>query len=334
MKRLTVIFVLLLLQQGMLSAESGDGGYAGAFLRMGMGARAKAMGDALTALPEGATAGFYNPALLPHVSERQLMVSFGFLPLDRKIDFIGYAQSLQPRARGNAGKQPLRAGFSLGWVHAGVDDIDGRDSAGNPIGTFSNAEHAFFLSFAISPAPIFSIGVSGKVLYNRFPKVAQEDAAVTSTGFGMDLGAFLTPADNLMLGIVLRDNMSKYTWNTDKLWERGTSTTYKFPKVLRAAAAYRLPQQWLLAQQSLLIVADVEDSKEQNPRLHCGIETSYQDIGALRIGLDDMNPTFGLGFWLEVLGRKAALNYAFVAPGDGPDAEHYFSWTFDLQKNR
>ena len=318
MKRLSMIFFMLV---GTALAAGGDGGYAGAFLRMGIGARAKSMGDAFSAIPEGAVAGVYNPALLPHLRQRQVALSFAFLPLDRNLDYIGYAQSLQPKGDGEAA--PLRAGFALAWIHAGVDKIDARDGSGNHTGYLSNSENAFYLSFAMSPAPFLSFGLSGKVLYNRFPGLKQDDAALTSTGFGIDFGAYLTPLRNLMIGAVIRDNMSKYTWNTDKVWERGTSTTYKFPKVIRGAVAYRV-QSWLL------VAAEVEDSKEQNPRYHFGAEFSHGEIGALRFGLDDGLATFGLGFNVHLLGRAASINYAFIAAREAPRADHIFSWTFNL----
>ena len=324
MKKIIYIFFISALITSMAFTSEGDGGYAGAFLRMGIGARAKAMGDAYTAIPQGAMAGIYNPALLPHLKEREALVSFAFLPLDRNLDFVGYAQPLSPNSANDEGANPLKAGFSVAWVHAGVDNIDGRDGSGNHIGYFSNSEHAFYLSFAISPAPFISVGVGGKVLHSRFPQLAQEDAAVTSTGFGLDVGAFITPIKNLMIGAVIRDNLSKYTWNTDKLWERGTSTTYKFPKVLRGAIAYRIPQEWLL------VSAEIENSKEQNPRYHFGAELSYQHLGAFRIGYDDGYPTFGLGLTTYLFGKKTGLNYAFVAAGDAPRADHIFSWAFSF----
>lgn len=322
MKRLTHIFIISLVFAPIIFASEGDGGYAGAFLRMGIGARAKSMGDAYTAIPQGAMAGIYNPALLPHLKEREALVSFAFLPLDRKLDFVGYAQPLSPKVSQGEDANPLKAGFALAWIHAGVDNIDGRDGSGNHIGYFSNSEHAFYLSFAISPAKFLSIGVGGKVLYNRFPKIAQKDAAVTSTGFGLDVGVYITPIQNLMIGAVIRDNLSKYTWNTDKLWDRGTSTTYNFPKVLRGAVAYRIPQDWLL------LAAEIENSDEQNPRYHFGAELSYQNLGALRFGFDDGYPTFGLGFNTLLFGKRTGLNYAFIAVGEAPRADHIFSWSF------
>ncbi len=321
MKKILILFCITFFA-GQLLAKDGDGGYAGAFLRMGMGARAKAMGDAYTAVPEGAVAGFYNPALLPHLKNRQLSLSFAFLPLDRKLDYVGYAQSLQPGK--DEDEQPFKAGFAAAWVHAGTDNIDGRDSNGNHTTYFSNSENAFYLSFAISPSSILSFGVSGKVLYNRFPNVENDDGALTSTGFGMDFGAFLTPIPNVMCGLVIKDHMSKYSWNTDNVWDRGTSTVNNFPKTTRFGVACRIPQQWLL------ISADVENSKEQNPCYHVGCELSYLDIGAIRIGFDENYPTFGIGLSGNILGVRANVNYAFVDTGDAPGQDHIFSWTFDL----
>ncbi|HPG38575.1 MAG TPA: hypothetical protein PLP19_12050 [bacterium] len=324
MKKYILIVILLIINSGILFARNGDGGYAGAFLRMGMGARAKAMGDAFTAIPEGAIAGFYNPALLPHLQERQVVASYSFLPLDRSLDYVGFAMPLHPAAKEGKRGNPLKAGVALGWVHAGTDKIYGTNSNGQFIGDLSNSEHAFYLSFAIRPADKLSIGVSGKVLYNRMPGLQTDNSALTSTGFGMDFGIFLTPRKNVMLGFVVRDNMSKYTWNTDKVFERGTSTVYKFPKVTRAAIAYRIPQEWLL------LAFEAETSDKQNPRYHYGMEFTYKPVGAIQLGLDDNMPTFGLGLKFNVLSKTTLINYAFVVNDVTPGSDHIFTWAFNF----
>ncbi|HOY43168.1 MAG TPA: hypothetical protein PKY55_14085 [bacterium] len=324
MKRFGAIAGLLLMLALGASASEGDGGYAGAFLRMGIGARAKAMGDAFSAVAEDAFAGVYNPALLPHLPGRLAALSYAFLPLDRKLDFIGYAQPLRPGNGEDGEHNPLRAGFGLAWIHAGVDGIDGRDLAGNHTQDYSFSENAFFLSFALSPAEKFSIGVNGKILYARMPGVNNDESAVTSMGLGVDFGAYYAPFRQLSLGLVMRDNLSKYTWNTEKVWERGTSVNDRFPRTLRLAVAYRPPVEWLL------LTAESEDAKEQNPRYHFGAEAALPAVGALRAGLDDGQLTFGLGCNLQIYGKKMALNYAYVAPGEGPRADHIFSWHASL----
>lgn len=324
MKKVNWLASLLMLLACSAVASDGDGGYAGAYLRMGIGARAKSMGDAFSAVAEDAFAGVYNPALLPHLSGRQAALSYAFLPLDRKLDYIGYAQPLRPKSEEGEERAPLSAGFALAWIHAGVGGIEGRDLAGNYTQEYSFSENAFFLSFALSPAERLSFGVNGKILYGRMPGLNNDESAITSMGLGVDFGAYYALFKDLSLAVVLRDNLSKYTWNTEKVWERGTSVNDKFPRTTRLAVAYRPPMQWLL------LTAETEDSKQQNPRYHFGAEASWRDVGALRLGLDDGQLVFGLGIAMQVYGKRMGLSYAYAAPGDAPRADHIFSWNLSM----
>lgn len=302
-------------------ASEGDGGRAGAFLRIGIGARAKAMGNAFSAIPEDAFAGVYNPAMLPFLKGRQFAISYAFLPLDRKLNYIGFAIPLQPKFAADPGQRaPMKAGLAIAWINAGVDNIDGRDFSGNHVGNYSYSENAFFLSFALSPMKYFSLGINGKILYCSFPGLNNDESALTSSGFGIDFAAFFRPITDLTLGLVWRDNISKNTWNTESLWERGTSTVDKYPKTLHAAAAYRTPWRWLL------VSGEMEDSKEMNPRYHFGLEATYHEIGAFRAGMDDDHFTCGIGFFVKVLGKQVSMNYAYVAPSIEPSADHILSW--------
>lgn len=320
MKKCILLFFFISAQ---LMASEGDGGYAGAFLRMGIGARAKALGNAFSAISDDAFAAVYNPASLPFFKNRHVAVSFAFMPLDRTINYVGYAMPLQPKRATDAEEDvPMRAGIGVAWINAGVNNIDGRDFSGNHIGEFSYSDNAFFLSFALSPRRNLSFGVNGKILYCRFPGLNNDQSALTSAGFGIDLGLFYQPFPDLTLGLVSRDQISKNTWNTEKLWERGTSVVDRYPKRIHLAASYRTPYKWLL------ICGEVEDSKEMNPRYHFGVEAIYLDIGALRVGLDHDHVTFGVGIEAKLLGKSLAMNYAYVAPTVAPSADHIFSWQF------
>ncbi|MDZ7315309.1 MAG: hypothetical protein ONB24_04215 [candidate division KSB1 bacterium] len=318
-----MILGAMLLGNAAWCAVGADGGYAGAFLRMGFEARSKSLGDAFVAVPEGAGAGVYNPGALPQLSGPQLMMSLSFLPLDRSLDFVGFALPIRPQS-GNSGARPLNAGLMVGWLHAGVDHIDGRDFAGNRTQELSNSEHAFFMGFAVAPSERLSFGVSGKILYNRIPDIAEEGGALTSRGLGIDFGVFFRAMSGLTFGAAVKNNMAKYTWNTDKVYERGTSTTYALPRTLRVGAAWRIPQQWLL------VVADVESSDKQNPRYHFGAEATLHRLAAVRLGLDHGKPTFGFGVRSRLFGKQAELNYAFVPTLEALSPDHVFSWTIDF----
>jgi len=93
---LTIIGLLLLILNSNLKAD--DGILAGAFMRMGLGARANAMGNAFTGIAEGPVAAYYNPAGIPFLETRQLMLSYRFLSLDRNFNYIGFATGIRPKA--------------------------------------------------------------------------------------------------------------------------------------------------------------------------------------------------------------------------------------------
>lgn len=336
-----IILGLIIISMALLctvsEAADGDGGSAGAFLRMGLGARPKAMGGAFTAVAEGSYAGYYNPGGFPRTEYKELAFSYRTLALDRKFNYIGAIVPLRPKvkspdeaetAQENAPKKstekPFNAGLYLGWIHAGVDNIDARDYNGVQYGTFSNSENAFMFGFAVQPAKFISLGFTGKILYNRFPNMTQEDEALTSKGLGFDFGVLITPIENLSLGLMAKDLRSKYTWNTESVWERGTTSYDDFLKILRVGMAYRL------LNDKLLVAADFEDNKKQKERFHLGVEyCPYPNI-YLRAGMDVDEPTFGFGYQFQLWKFNTILDYAYVNDEVAPSSEHVISWAFRL----
>jgi hypothetical protein len=298
------------------------GGYAGAFLRMGLGARAKGMGGAFTAVAEGSAAGYYNPAGLPRSEYKELTLSYRALTLDRNFNYIGLSLPLRPPSK--TGARPLNAGVHLGWIHAGVDNIDGRDVNGTHYGMFSYAENAFTFGFAIQPLKFISVGFTAKVLYNRFPKMTQDDQALTSKGLGVDLGVLVQPIEKLTIGVVAKDLRSKNTWNTENVWERGTTTYNEFPKILRVGLAYRL------LEDRLLLAVDFEDNKKQPEKFHLGAEFAPYPNFVLRAGFDVEEPTFGLGYLFPIWRLTSVLDYAYVIEDVAPSGEHLLSWSIRL----
>ncbi|MFQ5823714.1 MAG: hypothetical protein ACE5JB_06640 [bacterium] len=319
------IFLWLVLAFGFTASLFAQGGAAGAFLRMGIGARAKAMGDAYTALAKGIEASYYNPAGLPLLENKELITSFRFLSLDRQFTYLGFGVPIHPKVD-KSGNKTIDGGFALSWIHAGVGDIDGRDSDGRPVGDLSNSENAFIFSFALKPAKVFSLGLSVKVLWNRFPDVGINSETVSATGVGFDFGALFSPNQWVTFGIAVKDLNSKYTWNTDKIYgEDGSQTINKFPKVVRTGVAFVVPKI-----PELTLAFDYEDSKELNSRIHLGAEGVYKEVIVLRGGFDDGALTAGGGYHFDLFGKMAQLNYAFTSAGNRPDEEHIFTWVLQF----
>ena len=328
MRRLGLLLAAFVLIGGGVAWADGSAGQAGAFLRMGIGARATGLGGGLTGLTDDGAVGYYNPAALPFLSSPQLTFSLAILPLDRHLNYIGFATRLRPKSKQRAQHSEMEAGIALGWINAGVEDIDLRDSNGVPQGSYSNSEHAFYFSFALKPWSWASIGFSAKVLYNRFPKLAEEEKALTAKGFGLDFGVFINPRLNsfwrrLTIGCVIQDVKSKYTWNTEKLWDKGTSTINHFPQIWRFGAAYHILN-------GPLLVLDLHHNQVQGWKVHGGAEYLYRQLLVGRVGYNQDRFVFGLGFRFSIWRYMAQLDYAYDANPVTPWAEQYITWKMEF----
>lgn len=325
MRTLAASLTLLLLYPVAAWAQ---GGYAGAFLRLGVGAETVALGEALTAATDQGYALTFNPAGLTRLQKRQLRASYALLSLDRKLSYLGFATSVGPspeESHGEAGSEKPRAGIGLGWVHAGVDNIDGRDFDGRRTGTLSNSENAFYFGFAMQPHRLVSVGLAGKILYNRFPGVTETNGTLTARGFGVDVGILVGPFQGLTLGLAVHDINSRYTWNTEHVWEHGTSTVDRFPKSWRLGCAYRFPSA------NLLLLAQVQDSDKGDLFGQLGAEWEAVPGVRFRAGLRGTSPSFGVGFVRPFLGRQFAINYAaFSANSAAPRLDHWLGWAVEF----
>jgi len=121
--------------------------------------------------------------LLSWSEYRHVSASFGVLSLDRRLNFLSYSQPLRPNA-----------GISAGIINAGVSDIDGRDSDGEPTGPLKTSENEIFLSFSNRFKSGFSLGITIKLLYHQLY------TDVTSSTVGIDVGLLVPIGDVLTIG--------------------------------------------------------------------------------------------------------------------------------------
>lgn len=283
-----------------------NAGTAGAFLRMGLGARALSMGDVGVAIPASGFGIYYNPASLPYLEKRTLLTTYNYLSLDRHFNFVGFASPLIPPTAETG--RTLSAGIGVGWINAGPGELDGRDSDGNPIGTFKNSENAFYFSFALRLAERLAIGFSPKILYNSFPDLTEKEA-LSATRLGFDAGILVNPWRQLYLGAQARHINAQYRWDTSTIWgDDGTTRTDKFPQIYRFGAAY-------FCNSGLLLAAEFETSSEDDNQIHAGAEYTFKTSGpyefALRGGYDDEDLAFGLGFGFGIWKIRGQLDYAY-----------------------
>ena len=213
--RLALLALLL-----TLTASSRAQGPA-AFSRLGMGARAIAVGGQVADLSGDATP-YLNAALAPFQAGQAIEISAGALSFDREWQAVQIGAPLQPRA-----------GLAAGVVHGGVSNIDGRDASGYPTETYQTDEYAFFVAFGIRLGSRASGGI-GLRLYQS----DVFDGVAPPTALGVQLGFATRVGERLSLGLVADDLFARYQWNTSAAG--GGSVTDPFPRRLTAGAAYSL----------------------------------------------------------------------------------------------
>lgn len=302
------IFVVWILFLPAILFASENGGYAGSFLRMGVGARAISMGNTGVAHPTNAYSTFYNPASFGLIEDHLVGLSYSFLSLDRRFEFVSFSM-----------KVPPEAGFSIGWIESGVGDLKSYNSIGEITGDINQSANAVYFSFGRKFSDKLSIGVSLKILF-EFINDGTDEFDYSSNGVGFDIGILYKINDDLILGGQVKDINSKFKANTDKIFERGGTTIDKFPVSSRIGAFYHTPLQWLRA------AYDFEWSNKGLKKHHLGLEAVHGKNLALRIGLNGDNIVFGGGVDFMIFKTVSYLDYAFVPSIIDEGSSHVFSW--------
>jgi hypothetical protein len=306
-KRFFVYIVFMCLIAAESLAQSA--GKAGAYSRMGFGARGIGMGNALTAVNSGDINTYYNPALAAFSEQRTAAATFGILALDRYLNSLSYTQEVQQRA-----------GISVGLINAGVRNIDGRDIDGEHTEDYSTIEDQFYLAFANRVDDRVSLGVTIKLLYGKlFDKV-------TSTTVGFDIGACIQVTDQISVGAILQDINSKYRWDTKSIYGKdGKTTEDKFPMLRRIGLAYTLPERYGI------ISAEFENSSERTNIIRIGAEYYFMEHFTARCGVDRWDfsnnsagakPSFGFSAMNSLGNWTPAVTYAFIFEPFTPHGMH------------
>lgn len=294
MKKILSLFTLLLTTTLFAAGETGL-----AVLRVGVGARAAAMGEAFTATADDASGLYWNPASSAWIQKRQAHFSHN-----------SWFQGMQHNVA--ALTVPTGIGsFGIGILLNDISGFERRTTASEePSGTFSAYDFSFSMNYARQLSSSLSLGVNLK-FFNE--KIYIEDAS----GYMMDLGArFLTPLDGLFVAGALQN----LGFTTEMLHEK-----IRLPQTLRLGAAYQVPLSWL--KDRVLLAADYAQVFDESSHVNVGVELTPIDALALRTGYQtgfaDRGISAGFGLhmnWLDI-------DYAYLPFGRDLGDSHRFSLT-------
>ncbi|MDP2362608.1 MAG: hypothetical protein Q8M94_02440 [Ignavibacteria bacterium] len=286
---------------------------AGAFSRMGFGARGIGIGNAMSSITTGNLVSYYNPALSPFQENNSFQTSYSFLSLDRSLNFLSFTRKFDFYSSKDTSinKKPSRtAGVSAGIINAGVSGIDGRDNNGLHTEELSTSENQFFLSVANRFSEKLSIGIAVKFYYY---KLYEE---VKSSGLGLDVGALYKVNDNWNLSLMISDLNSEYKWDTSPIYgQQGLATTDKFPLLKKIGVSYNNPEIKLLA------AIEFENSNAGTNIIRIGAEYNIYENLFLRGGVDQFNlsntdaglkPSLGFSYAKSFGDWIIGVDYAFM----------------------
>jgi hypothetical protein len=197
----------------LLAQDAGKSGLA--FLKVGVGSRGAALGEAYSALVNEPTALYWNPAGLAAV--RGTHVTFTHLSWLQSINHE-FAAVTFPGFGGTLG---------LGLIAQTIPGIQIRTKpTAEPIGTFDAQDLAVMLAFSRQWRPNLAAGFAVKYLYE---KIYLNSAA----GFAVDLGGlWQTPVEHLRLGVTAQNLGVMEALQKEEL---------KLPALVRLGGAYVLP---------------------------------------------------------------------------------------------
>jgi hypothetical protein len=278
---------------GSIAFAGESAGQAGSFLRIGLGPRAKALGDAYTAVADNAYAPYYNPAGLAFLRSREAALSYGLLSFDRTFTYAGFARPLPPQA-----------GFGFGILQSGFKDSEARLSDGETTGEkIEDSQYTFFMGFGIRFTEKVSAGITPKLIYSKIYDVS-------ASSVGVDLGMMYKPLPRLTLGVSLHELGQSLEYSRDASGFGNEKTKDKLPRVTKLGAAYIFPLNGSI--KNLFFVSDLEMNSKQSSKWHFGVEANWLDKYYVRTGLDDLDWTAGISIPFIVKNKKFKFDYAYV----------------------
>ncbi|MBK8551815.1 MAG: PorV/PorQ family protein [Ignavibacteria bacterium] len=278
---LSIIFLTAFCTTEIFAQNDGSGNSGVSFLKFGASARAISMGDAYSSVTEDATAYIYNPARLNFGIKSNLTLMHNASAQDLTTDYISI-------------KFPLGQKFAMGvgFFTTSVSGIQIRNIPGASIDEFDTRNLSTGVSFGYLINPNFSIGLTGKFL---FEKIYVDEAS----GFAFDLGTNYSK-DNYSIAFVIS--------NIGSMNELKNESS-KLPTLVRLGGSYKGTASkfsYNLALEGLQVIDG------GTFHVNTGGEIGYKDFAFLRLGYqtsyENRGLTTGVGFKYKSLN----LDYAFV----------------------
>lgn len=260
-----------------LALAGGPGTTAANFLKIGVGARATAMGGAFTALADDSTSLYWNPAGLAQIKEGELSATYNLWFEDVRQGYLGM------------GFPSLGGTLGLAANYVDMGTLEGRDEAGDLTEPFGASDLELMVGYAKKISPKFIFGFGTGIIQDT---IAEDK----KSAFLANVGLLTEVSKPLFLGFAVQNIGTEL--GSDPL-----------PLTLRLGLALR--------RSPFMIALDLVKPTDDDTYYCAGAEWWIEKIVALRVGYksnQDVGSGFTAGLGFKV--ATVDLDYAYVAYGD------------------
>jgi len=262
------------------------------FLAIGVGARACAMGEAYSAVADGASSVYWNPAGLGATTGSEVTFSH-----------LQYVSGI--RLGDAAFCMPCKSGVMGAELNTLYTEDTARDTSGNKTGDFMNYNAALTLAYSQEVGKNIYLGAGIKGIYLKLDDTAAK-------GAGLDLGGLYKVNEKLKFALAVQDIGTKIKFDNDFAAPLGTN--------VRAGMCYSINSNWIAALDgnipfdggdSVSIGSEYYITKFLPIRIGYKYRSGGNDLG----GLDGLSAGLGIIF-RAIHELPLQLDYAFVPFGE------------------
>ena len=299
---------------------SKTGTTAAQFLKIGVGARALAMGGAYAATSNDATALYWNPAGLSSLKKNEILLDHQDWILDVDLDFVGASF-----------KTPYgTVGAAICAMYMGEMEVT---TTHNPEGTgesFNAGSLMGQISFSRMLTDRFSFGISSKIIRENIYNSK-------ATGFAIDLGTlYVTQIQGLTMGMSISNYGTKMkmegrdlllqtevdpSLESDPININANFATdpFELPLIFRFGLSYT---KLISKDLKCLFAIDALHPNDNTESINAGTEISFKDLLFIRSGYANLYQrdrisglSAGCGIKLKISSSTYFIDYTYVDMG-------------------
>lgn len=306
MKKILFILALLLIAGNAFAEFSKVGSTGAQFLKIGVGAKYQAMGDASVALVNDVYAAYWNPAGLAEIDNTEVSFTNVNWVLDIDLNHAAIAHYFE-----DVGTFGVSASV-LSMDDQEITTMDDQDGTGD---FYSATSYAVGLSYARMLNNRFAFGATVKYIGERIHNESAE-------GFAFDFGTQLhTGYKSLRLGMSITNMGPELDFSgpdlafgaDDGSGAEFKTTSYDLPMVFRFGMAYDLE---MGANSVLTLTSELKHPNDNVQQGAFGAEFGFRDQyflrGGYKLNYDEEGLTLGGGLRTSVASEtRLVIDYAW-----------------------